>query len=449
MQQQISCPNCQTPYMAEVTQIVDVGAQPILKQMLLSGRLNVAVCPNCNAGIQLAAPLLYHDPAHELFMAYVPMELNLPHLEQEKLIGEMVRQVMDKLPAEERRAYMLQPLTIIKFETLIEKVLETEGVTPEMLERQKKQATLLQDFARADKDVADHLIAENSGMLDAAFIAMLESALQQLLQTNEEQQILRLTNLQARLYRETEAGRQLQKQKIALHHFQKEAKEQGGLSPALLIKHIIANEGDDEIVGAIGQMAQSGLTYHFFQEFSSEIEKRARQGDVEGVRRLEAHRKTLLETQEQAQEATKATLEAAAHNLQMLLNAPDMRQAIQENLGGINEAMMFVLNNTLAQAEEIGNKEQADKLRQAQQIIAEEMEKQMPPELALINKLATLESETEQRQFLDDNPEMVRDEMAALLKELQNQSQAGGDPEFADRMGKLAGIIEARLAIKN
>ncbi len=50
---QITCPNCGTPYSAEVHQIIDVGRQPELKQMLLSGQLNVAVCPSCGAGGQL------------------------------------------------------------------------------------------------------------------------------------------------------------------------------------------------------------------------------------------------------------------------------------------------------------------------------------------------------------------------------------------------------------
>ena len=84
MQTQITCPSCGTPFAAEVHQIIDVGRQPELKQMLLSGQLNVAVCPSCGTGGQLATAMLYHDPAHELFMIYVPQEMQLDQMQQQQ-----------------------------------------------------------------------------------------------------------------------------------------------------------------------------------------------------------------------------------------------------------------------------------------------------------------------------------------------------------------------------
>lgn len=41
MQTQVSCPRCQTPFVAEVHQMIDVGVNPSLKRLLLSGQLNV------------------------------------------------------------------------------------------------------------------------------------------------------------------------------------------------------------------------------------------------------------------------------------------------------------------------------------------------------------------------------------------------------------------------
>mgnify|MGYP003380721901 FL=1 len=46
MQTQISCPNCGTPYVADIYQVIDVDREPQLKEMLLSVQLNMAVCPN-------------------------------------------------------------------------------------------------------------------------------------------------------------------------------------------------------------------------------------------------------------------------------------------------------------------------------------------------------------------------------------------------------------------
>jgi hypothetical protein len=140
MYAQISCPNCGTNYPAEVHQVIDVGRNPELKAALLSGQINMAVCPSCGAGGQLSSPMVYHDPQHELFMVYIPQELNLDQVEREKYIGQLTRDVIDNTPAEQRRAYLLQPMTMLTMQSFLEKVLETEGITKEMIERQKKQA---------------------------------------------------------------------------------------------------------------------------------------------------------------------------------------------------------------------------------------------------------------------------------------------------------------------
>lgn len=86
MQTQLTCPRC---HALSGRSLANCGRdrEPQLKQLLLSGQLNVAVCPNCGAAGQIATPLLYHDPAHQLFMTYVPQELNMPRPEQERLHG--------------------------------------------------------------------------------------------------------------------------------------------------------------------------------------------------------------------------------------------------------------------------------------------------------------------------------------------------------------------------
>ena len=73
--------------MAQLEQILDVGRDPQAKQRLLSGRTNLVTCPNCGYQAMLGTPLIYHDPAKQLLLLYIPMELNLPAQEQNKLIA--------------------------------------------------------------------------------------------------------------------------------------------------------------------------------------------------------------------------------------------------------------------------------------------------------------------------------------------------------------------------
>ena len=94
MRQQTNCPRCRAPISVDLYQVVDARQDPELKQALLNGQLNAFSCPSCGLTGQMASPVLFHDPEHELLMVYVPMEMNLPHVEQERLIGRLVQQVI-------------------------------------------------------------------------------------------------------------------------------------------------------------------------------------------------------------------------------------------------------------------------------------------------------------------------------------------------------------------
>ena len=444
MPQHITCPNCQTPFSTDIISVVDVGRHPELKTRLLSGTLNVAQCPNCGAGIQLSSPMIYHDPAHELFMAYVPMEMNLPHVEQQKLIGEMVRQVMDNTPPEKRRAYMLQPLTIINLQTFYEKVLETEGITKEMINRQRKQAELVETLATADKETSLQLIEQHKDEIDETFFGLVESALQSALQDNDSKETLQLTNLQARLYRHTDVGQRIEKQRAALRKFQQAAQKQGGLSPELVLDHILNNEDSADTVEAIGRMVQSGLNYQFFQLMTNTIDRRRKKGNEAGAARLEEYREMLLDMQREAREETQQMMQQASGTLQAVLSAESPRQAIRDHLDEMDDAFLYLLNMSLAQAEQAGNKEQAQALRALQQMISEEIEEQMPPEVRLVNQLASTDSIMGQNEILDEHPELVNANLLNLLQMVANQ-QEEMDEEFLERIKGLAELVRSRL----
>jgi DNA-directed RNA polymerase subunit RPC12/RpoP len=43
----IACPNCRQPVEANINQLFDVGVDPTLKQIVLSGAINHIQCPHC------------------------------------------------------------------------------------------------------------------------------------------------------------------------------------------------------------------------------------------------------------------------------------------------------------------------------------------------------------------------------------------------------------------
>src|SRR5258706_10310847 len=143
---QVSCPNCRLPGAATLEQLFDGNQDPSAKQRFLSGRFNMIQCPNCGYQGQVAGPIMYHAPEKELLLTFVPMELGLPQPEQEKLIGRLMNDVINKLPQDKRKGYLLSPKPTFTMQGLMERVLEADGITKEMLESQRAKVQLLQSL---------------------------------------------------------------------------------------------------------------------------------------------------------------------------------------------------------------------------------------------------------------------------------------------------------------
>jgi hypothetical protein len=446
MYTQVVCPRCQTPYTAEIHQVVDVSQSPELKYRLLNGQLNVAVCPNCGAAVQLATPLLFHDPEYEMFMIYVPVEMNMNQMQREQLIGQLTRQVMDKTPPEKRRAYMLQPQMILNMQTFMEKVLETEGITPEMIARQRRQAELLQTLAKADKDVADYLIKERLSEIDENFFAMLQSMIETGSQMNDDKQLLPLINLRARLMTETPAGRQLEKQQVAFHALNQEAKKQGGLTPALLLKHLLANQEDEKVVDNLVAVGQAALSYEFFSLLTEEVEKQEKAGNRAAAQRLTALRERLLQAYNTMQQQSRQLMEGANETLETILAAPDKEAAIRENLDKIDDVFMYFLSARIAQADQRGQTAEAQALNHIHSLLVKQVEEQIPPEIRLLNELLEAEEEGERQQLLDENQPLISPALLRMVEAVEGQLQEAEQPELNGRLQVVKGLIEARLA---
>lgn len=447
MQTQITCPNCGTPYMADVYQIIDVGRQPQLKEMLLSGQLNFAVCPNCGAGGRIATPLLYHDPAHDIFMVHVPPEMNLDQVRREEIVGQLVQQVVNQTPPEKRRGYMFNPQTMLTMQSFMEKVWGTEGVTPEMLARQQRQVDLLRRMATASPDVQEILLKENVRDIDETFFSILRAQIEATSQMSDANQVVGLLNLQAKLMTETEIGRKLEKQQMALHALNRDAKKAGGLSPELLAQHIIANEEDESLVTTLALTGRAAMTYDFFTKLTDEAEKRQKAGDTAGAEHLGHVRDQLLEIQREMQEATQQVLKVAQDVLDDILKADNLDEAVDANMGRIDDLFMHVLEARQAHAEQSGRREESEKLRHIQEIIISQMQSDTPPEVQLLTQLVSAANKQEREQIIQSAPGLVSDELVEVIDMLREQASSAGQTELGDRLSEVRAELKAKLAL--
>ena len=446
MYTQVNCPNCGTPYSAEIHQIIDVGQQPELKQRLLSGQLNVAICPSCGAGGQLTTFLLYHDPAHELFMFYMPQEMQLDQMQLQQYIGALTKEVIENTPMEQRRGYMfMPPTTMLTMQSFMDRVLETEGITKEMINRQRKQAELLNTMAKADSDVVEYLMQERASEIDETFFAMLRSYVEAAVQSNNNDQLLPLINLQAKLMLETPVGQKIEKRQIAMHALNQDAKKAEGLTPLILLRHVLKNQEDPEIVAAIARAGVSALTYEFFTGLTAEIDKQEMAGKKDAVERLTRIRTDLLNMQETMRQASEKILHQAQQELENILASDDIEKTVQSNMDNFDDAFMYVLSGEIYRAEEKKDQERLAKLNQVHELIVHEAEGQTPPEIQLLTQLIDVESEEEMQALLNENQELLSADLITVIDMLQDQVRDSGQTDLVEQLGRVKRLIAQYL----
>jgi hypothetical protein len=155
----VSCPRCRTPITADITRLFDLSSDPHAKEKLLSGSANQINCPVCQYQGVYPSPIVYHDADKDLLLTYCPPEATLPGPEQEKIIGPLIKKVVDTLPPEKRKGYLFRPQTMLTQKLLFETILKADGITPEMMKAQQEKLTLISQFAAAapEKPRADLL----------------------------------------------------------------------------------------------------------------------------------------------------------------------------------------------------------------------------------------------------------------------------------------------------
>ena len=443
MQTQIQCQQCRGPITANVEQIINVDQNPQLKKLLMQGQLNIAQCPNCGWTGQIATPQVYHESAHDLLMTFVPMEANIPYAEQERMMGQLVRMVVESVPMEKRRAYLLQPLQMVRYQTYMEKILATEGITKAMIARQNEQIELLRTLMKADHDVVDYLVKEKSRLIDDTFVGMVQQTLQSASQAGAPEAIA-LSNLSAKLYRETEAGKRVERRQLAMHAFQQEAKAADGVTAEMLATHIEKNQADDTMVDMLIN-AVGGLTYDFFTALTGKIDAAAKAGNKPSVMKMTEIRTRLLKVYDEMLAESAKQMQASLTMINKIVSAPDRRHALQQHANEIDEGFLVVLERETQKARDAGDLERSVALREIHKHMQDMVNESGVPQMQFISAMMRVRSEEEINQILDSAPQMVNGQLIQVLDQLSAEMGAEAQPEVNVHLQKIRRLIEARL----
>jgi hypothetical protein len=426
---QVSCPNCRQPVVADVDQLFDVNVDPSAKQRLLSGSFNLIQCKMCGYQGNLSTILVYHDPEKELLLTFVPPEIGLPRNEQERVIGGLINQVISKLPQEKRKGYLLNPQTTLTLQGLVERVLEGDGITREMIQAQQQRLNLLQRLATTtDESVRAEIIKQEDALLDQDFFMLLNRLGEAAMSSGDRDSAHQLAELQKSLLANSAYGRQLQEQskeiETALADLQKEGKD---LTREKMLELVIHAPNETRLSALVG-LARPLLDYAFFQLLSERID-RAR-GD--GRTRLVELRAQLLEMTQEIDKQVETQRKQIRQLINALLQAPDIEEALAKALPAIDEVFESEIESMLQEARQQGDLDRSGKLQKIIDLL--QKASAPPPEMALIEDYLDITDDEARKLFLKDHQNQVNDGFMELMANLAVQTQSGQDKELAARV---------------
>jgi hypothetical protein len=437
----VTCPQCHTPFTAKVEQIFDVGRDPQAKARFLRGAVNVITCPRCGFQSMIGSPVIYHDPAKELLLSYVPMELGLPQMEQDRVLGSLTRTILESLPPEQRKGYLLKPaMPFLSLQSMMEKVLEADGVTKEMLDAQRAKVGLIEKFltAKSEEDLTA-LVKENDAELDYAFFDLFTAAIQSSAEQGDRSNAEKMLAIRNKVVELSSLGQKSNEQAQKFETIANELTELGDtLTPELFFKMVV-DTPDTERAVALVTLGRSFVDYGFFMELT----KRINQAPDAERERLQQLREMIMDTVGKVDQVAQQQVQQSAALLQALLQAPDLKQAIRQNVQYIDNSFMAVLSQNFEAAKKAGQNDLAVQIQKVGDTILEVVRDSAPPEVRLINELLNYETEEESLAEVKRRSAEITPQVIEAIKQIEEEMRAGGDrPEVVDRLEKIRTAAE-------
>lgn len=442
-QTQMRCPRCQQPVVVQVEQLIDVSSDPEAKQRLLGGISNTIRCTSCGYAGNVATPIVYHDNDKELLLSYFPAEMAIPLNEQEKVFGPLINQVVNKLPPEKRKAYLFRPQSFLTFQSLIERILGADGITPEMIKSQQAKTYLLERILSASSDeLRKDLIKQEASLIDNEFFALFSHLLESVVASGNEEAAKQLSSIQQLLLEGTEVGKKIQSQANEVQEAVKSLQAVGDKLTREKLLEILEQAPTEMRLSALVSLTRAGLDYEFFQLLTQKLEKKSGQEKE----KLSGLRDKLLELTREIDQKLQAEQKKASELLDLLLAAPDLENTITEHVNEINEIFIQLINTAISQATR--DKDQA-KMTRLQEIVAILQEMSTPPEYQFLQLLLDAPDPSALEKLLVEHDAEINDEFTQFLATLAAQSggQEGKqpDPQQAALLEKVQGVYQVVL----
>jgi uncharacterized protein YaaR (DUF327 family) len=427
---QVRCPNCKGPVQATIEQLIDVSDDPSAKARLLSGSLNLVRCPSCGFEGALATPLVYHDASKELLLTFAPVELGMRKDDQERMMGQLINQVINRLPPEKRKAYLLQPQAILTLQGLVERVLAADGITKEQLDAQRARLRLFEDLLRAPEAEIQAFVAAHDAELGAEFFRLASLSLQATAEPRAREAALARLEQTLQL---TSYGKQLAQQEEELAAAAESLKQEGENLTRERLLELLVQAPSAERRLALAGLARPAMDYAFFQLLSERID--AAQADEKS--HLGLLRQQLLDFTQQLDKVQEARASQSASLLRSILQAPDLDQALGAALPYIDDLFLSILEANLRAAQQRNDTVTLQRLEEVDRKLHELVERAMPPGLRLAQKVLDIEDEVQAQALLEAEASAIDDQLVSALLGAAQKLDEAGEAEDAQRVRRL------------
>ena len=438
---QITCPRCKQRISAEIEQILDVAVDNQIKQRLLSGNINIIDCPLCSFHGMATTPIVYHDPEKELLLTYTPPGLNLPLPQKEQMLGTLTRTIVNRIPSDQRKAYLLQPKEMFSIESLSTTILNSDGITNEMIDEQRSKMELLQTLISTPEEMLPNLIKERDEELDDHFFHLLSALRQSYNSQQPDSEASNLDKLEENLFSHSTFGKRSQEYASALQTSASNLEELGTQLTRESFLTLILEAPDDIHITSLITLARPAADYEFFILLTNKLENSA----PEDKPKLEHVRSLILETVQKIDQASQEKAKAAQSILESLIQTNNPKELIDEFIKDIDQSVLALLQQLINNAHTDKNTEEEKRLIQLQTSIMEALHQNAPPSIKFINDLLSLRTREEAEIMIKSQVNELDDDIHTTMQNVVDQLESDTQTELAAKLRDYIQLVQKEI----
>ena len=441
----VTCPQCKREFILEYHMYVDVESDPQAKQDVIADNFRRAQCPHCGTGVIVELPLVYHDRSKELLIYYIPEAL-LPQREEiNRFLGKINREVMESLPPSQRKGYLLRPKEIFSWAGFRKEVLLADGMSEEEVEEWERTTRALEELLRYEGDESgiEELLEKHRDWITLEFVKSLESILLSSInawmemEDNEELVEQKFSLLQAAyqwIVQNTEIGEVVEEKNRAFKAIL------SSNDPAEMAEALdgVPTEFVDVLANAMFSKFSEEETEEFIRALARRIVK---EKDPAKAALLRKKKSVLVKTFNEIIKETSEEMETGMALLTEIMEAQDIREAIEEHIDEIDDRFISAWTQAVGQAAKSSNKEAYRKLIQIRKVYHELLEEFMPPQVLLVYKLGNARYPDEVQQILEENKDKITPEFFDTLKEMMERARTEEEKKLWSNVYAMAALM--------